>query len=180
VDSFDDLIARCLCREPAAEKRLYDRLAPVLLGLCRRYFANPEDAEDAMIQSLLTVFEKLPQFRYEGSFEGWARRIAVHTSLMALRKKKVDFSSAEDVASLDVPADFSLDSQDRTQAILACVQALPEGYRTVFNLFAVEGYSHAEIADALGISEATSKSQYSRARARLQAVLTAKGLNRAD
>jgi RNA polymerase sigma-70 factor (ECF subfamily) len=135
VDSFDDLIARCLCREPAAEKRLYDRLAPVLLGLCRRYFANPEDAEDAMIQSLLTVFEKLPQFRYEGSFEGWARRIAVHTSLMALRKKKVDFSSAEDVASLEVPADFSLDSQDRTQAILACVQALPEGYRTVFNLF---------------------------------------------
>jgi RNA polymerase sigma factor (sigma-70 family) len=180
MEPFDELIAQCLRREPAAEKRLYNRLAPVLLGLCRRYFDRPEDAEDAMIQSLLTVFHKLPQFRHEGSFEGWAKRIAVHTSLMALRQKKVDFSSEADVASSALPADDILDQAHRLDALMACVQALPHGYRAVFNLYAVEGYSHAEIAQELGISEATSKSQFSRARARLQVLVTAKGLNRAD
>ena len=180
MEPFDELIAQCLRREPAAEKRLYNRLAPVLLGLCRRYFDRPEDAEDAMIQSLLTVFHKLPQFRHEGSFEGWAKRIAVHTSLMALRQKKVDFSSEADVASSALPADDLLDRAHRLDALMACLQALPHGYRTVFNLYAVEGYSHAEIAQELGISEATSKSQFSRARARLQVLVTAKGLKRAD
>jgi RNA polymerase sigma-70 factor (ECF subfamily) len=99
---------------------------------------------------------------------------------MALRQKKVDFSSEADVASSALPADDILDQAHRLDALMACVQALPHGYRAVFNLYAVEGYSHAEIAQELGISEATSKSQFSRARARLQVLGTAKGLNRAD
>lgn len=145
-----------------------------MLGICQRYVNRQADAEDIMIEGFMRVFDKIGQFKSEGSFEGWVRRIMVNEALGYIRKNKSLFLSvdAEDVHN--EPAAFHVDGDElATQDLLQLVQELPQGYRTVFNLFAIEGYSHEEIAGMLGISENTSKSQLSRARALLQKRLAA-------
>ncbi|WP_151088603.1 RNA polymerase sigma factor [Hymenobacter baengnokdamensis] len=165
-----DLIAACLRGEPRAQRQLYNQFAGLMLTVCRRYLKRHEDAEEALLLGFAKVFRALPTFRQEGSFEGWIRRIMVNEALMELRRREPlhlsleEFAQPENLASTPATADTQLQAEE----LLTLLQALPTGYRTVFNLYAIEGYSHPEIAEALGISEGTSKSQLSKARAMLQ------------
>ena len=154
--------------EARAQKIVYERFATKMMAVCIRYVANQADAEDVLIESFMRVFERIGQFRNEGSFEGWVRRIMVTESLMFLRRHK---SLRQEIPLDDAreEPDYQwADEQLQADDLLGLVAQLPDGYRTIFNLYAIEGYSHSEIANLTGISEGTSKSQLSRARALLQ------------
>ncbi len=177
VTSDADLIAACLRGDPRAQRQLYNQFAGLMLTVCRRYLKRQEDAEEALLLGFAKVFRALPTFRLEGSFEGWVRRIMVNEALMELRRREPlhlsfeEFAQPENLASTPATADTQLQAEE----LMALLQELPTGYRTVFNLYALEGYSHPEIAEALGISEGTSKSQLSKARAMLQRRLNGGG-----
>jgi RNA polymerase sigma factor (sigma-70 family) len=151
-----------------AQRQLYEKYASRMLGVCRRYISDPMTAEDILVEGFMKVFDKIDQFKNEGSFEGWIRRIMVNEALGYLRQQK---RNLEDV-SLDEAygiADFEQADQSlQADEMMSMIETLPTGYRTIFNLYAIEGYSHAEIAEMLGITESTSKSQLHRARALLQ------------
>ncbi|WP_019989571.1 RNA polymerase sigma factor [Rudanella lutea] len=157
--------------ESRAQKAVYERYAGKMMAVCTRYIANRSDAEEVMIDGFMRAYERIGQFREEGSFEGWLRRIMVTESLMYLRRTKAwrQAISLDEVA--EEPDYEWADQALKTDDLLRLVGQLPEGYRTIFNLYAIEGYSHQEIAQELSISEGTSKSQLSRARAWLQASL---------
>ena len=165
-----ELIAACQRQEARAQRLLYERLAGLMLTVCRRYLKRREDAEEALLVGFAKMFAALPAYRAEGSFEGWVRRIMVNEALMLLRRREPltlsfdDFAQPENLASSPATADTQLQADD----LLALLAELPPGYRTVFNLYALEGFSHQEIGAMLGISEGTSKSQLSKARAMLQ------------
>ncbi len=168
------LIARCRQKQRQAQREVYDWLAPKMLAVCRRYINDNNEAESVMISGFLKVFDKIHQFAGDGSFEGWVRRIMVNESLLYIRKNKNMYIEV-DIEQADSEPDYTkaanhLDTED----LLALIDNLPVGYKTVFNMYAIEGYSHKEIAAALAISENTSKSQLSRARAMLQKQLLAK------
>lgn len=155
-------------REARAQKIAYEKYAARMMAVCLRYVANRDDAEDVLIEGFMRVFERIDQFRKEGSFEGWVRRVMVTESLMYLRKNKA-WRQEVPLDDLGGEPDYELaDANLDAEALIRLVAQLPDGYRTVFNLYAIEGYSHAEIAELTGISEGTSKSQLSRARALLQ------------
>ncbi|GAB4247228.1 MAG: RNA polymerase sigma factor [Ekhidna sp.] len=167
----EELLDGCRKGKASAQRGMYDRLAPKMMGVCLRYIKDREEAEHVMIGGLVKVFDKLDQFKGDGSFEGWVRRIMVNDCLMYIRKNRnmsleTDISEVNDHPNLSV-IESSLDSND----LLKLINELPIGYRTVFNLYAIEGYNHAEIAKQLEISENTSKSQLSRARKWLQTKL---------
>lgn len=165
------LIAALRRGESRAHKVAYERFSGRMLGVCMRYCANRDDAEEVMLDGFMRVFEKIDQFRENGSFEGWIRRVMVTESLMFLRRNK-QWRQEIPIEEASVEPDYVwADSAIHENDLLRMVNQLPDGYRTVFNLYAIEGYSHAEIADLLGISEGTSKSQLSRARAILQATI---------
>lgn len=165
-----DLIAACVRGEHRAQRQLYDQLAGLMLTVCRRYLKRREDAEEALLLGFAKMFRALPNYRFEGSFEGWVRRIMVNEALMQLRQRELmtvsfeDFVQPENLAVTAATADTELQAED----LMGLLATLPVGYRTVFNLYALEGYGHQEIAKLLGISEGTSKSQLSKARAMLQ------------
>jgi RNA polymerase sigma factor (sigma-70 family) len=163
-----DLIAACKRQDRKAQKLLYDRHAPVMLGVCRRYIHDPNDAEDVMVEGFFKVLTKLDTYSGEGSFEGWVRRIMVNESLMYLRKSN-PFKYAEEInPNLDLAESPTVIDQMESEEILGLLDELPPGYRTVFNLFVVEGYKHREIAEELGISINTSKSQLLLAKNRME------------
>jgi len=166
----NDLIARCLNNERSAQKALYDKYKQDMYGVCRRYIKDDLDAEDAMIQGFYKAFTRLEQYSGQGSFGGWLRRIMINEALMFLRKFNLNLSleKAKQVASAEVNMEQTFAEQD----ILKLLDKLPAGYRAVFNLYAIEGYAHKEIAEELGISVNTSKSQLLKARKRLQQLLT--------
>lgn len=154
--------------ESRAHKVVYERFAGKMLAVCTRYCANKDDAEEVMLDGFMRVFEKIEQFREEGSFEGWIRRIMVTESLMFLRKAK-QWRQEVPIDDVTVEPDYEwADTALNENELMRLVNQLPDGYRTIFNLYAIEGYAHAEIAEMLGISEGTSKSQLSRARMMLQ------------
>ncbi|GAB3577104.1 sigma-70 family RNA polymerase sigma factor [Spirosoma luteolum] len=165
----NQLIAALKRGESKAHKVAYDRYAGKMLAVCQRYTGNRDDAEEVMLDGFMRVFEKIDQFREDGSFEGWIRRVMVTESLMFLRRNK-QLRQEVSIDDVQVEPDYTwADTAIHEQELMRLVNQLPDGYRTVFNLYAIEGYSHAEIAEMLGISEGTSKSQLSRARALLQA-----------
>ncbi|UOR06852.1 sigma-70 family RNA polymerase sigma factor [Hymenobacter aerilatus] len=167
-----DLIAACRQGNSRAQKLLYERFAGLMLSVCLRYLRHREDAEEVMIGGFVKVFRALDQYRNEGSFEGWIRRIMVNEALGQLRRKEPLHLAIDDVPSTAAVTPATADTQLQADDMLALLAELPAGYRTVFNLYALEGYSHPEIAELLGISEGTSKSQLSKARAMLQRRLT--------
>ena len=163
------LVAALKRGESRAHKVVYERFAGKMLVICIRYCANRADAEEVMLDGFMRVFEKISQFREDGSFEGWVRRIMVTESLMFLRKHK-QWRQEVPIEEMTGEQDYAwADNAIHENDLLRMVNQLPDGYRTVFNLYAIEGYSHIEIADLLGITEGTSKSQLSRARMLLQA-----------
>ncbi len=163
------LIESCRKGDRSAQKMLYDSLAQKMYPLCIRYMGDRTAAEDILQEGFITLFANLEKYSGEGSFEGWARKIFVNTALMSLRKNDA-LKMSDD---LETAKDLSGDLTSQLQMIgyrelLKMIAALPSGYRTVFNMFVVEGFSHKDIAQALGISEATSRSQLQRARTLLQ------------
>jgi RNA polymerase sigma-70 factor (ECF subfamily) len=163
-----DLIEGCLLGNPIMQKKLYDKFAAKMYGICLRYAANSEDAKDILQDGFVKVFTNLIKFKAAGSFEGWMRRIFVNTAIENYRRKNQLYAITENqeerIPNQEVSALDTLEADD----IVRLISELPNGYRTVFNLFAVEGYSHKEIATMMNISEGTSKSQYARAKAWLQ------------
>ena len=158
-----------------AQKAIYDALSPKMFAVCLRYMGDRDAAEDVLQDGFVTLFAKLDTFTGDGSFEGWARKIFVNTALMSLRKNDV-LKESEDVdsaRSLSSEAPSAIQDMGYKE-LCAMISELPPGLRTVFNMYAIEGYAHNEIAQALGISEGTSRSQLLRARSLLQAKILEK------
>ena len=163
------LIESCIKGDRASQKAIYDRLAPRMLPLCMRYVGDRSLAEDVLQDGFITLFTHLDSYKGNGSFEGWARKIFVTTALMELRKKDALRMSDELDTVRGMKADLPSQGQNiGYKELMKLVMQLPAGFRTVFNMYAVEGYSHKEIGDILGISESTSRTQLSRARICLQ------------
>lgn len=155
------------------QEELYNRFAPKMYAVCLRYANNSNDAQDLLQEGFIKVYRNLHRFRAEGSFEGWIRRVFINSSIEHFRKKSAQLSTVSDkeentIEDTDISALDSLAEKD----IIRLIQELSPGYRTVFNLYVVEGYSHREIGELLGISEGTSKSQLARAKAILQKKVT--------
>jgi RNA polymerase sigma-70 factor (ECF subfamily) len=167
----DDLIQGCLRREPSAQELLYNTYSSKMYGLCYRYVKGAMEAEDILITAFTKIFDKIHQFKGEGSFEGWIRRIVVNEALSYLRKNRSMYVETELELVDREPNYQALSDHLEVEDLLKIIQELPTGYRIVFNLYAIDGYSHKEIAEQLGISENTSKSQLSRARTYLQRIL---------
>jgi RNA polymerase sigma factor (sigma-70 family) len=166
--SESDLIEGCLAGERRMQEELYRRFSPRMYGVCLRYAGNAEEAEDILQEGFIKVYKKLSSFRREGSFEGWIRRIFVNTAIEHFRRKTYQQTITEQHENTIEGSNLSVLDNLGEKDILKLVQDLSPGYRTVFNLYVVEGYTHKEIGDLLGISEGTSKSQLSRAKVILQ------------
>lgn len=166
------LIKGCRDGDAACQRMLYDTFQAKMLGVCMRYYPDKMEAQDVLQDGFIKVFKNIESFEEKGSLEGWIRRIMVNTALEQIRKEarkgqKVDFENEALMIAEPTLASDELEATD----ILSFIQALPTGYRTIFNLFAIEGYNHNEIAQQLNISVNTSYSQYHRARALLQKIL---------
>jgi len=167
----NQLIEGCKRRDQHAQRFLYEHFSGKMFALCCRYIKDKMEAEDVLITSFTKIFDRISQFKNEGSFEGWIRRIVVNESLTYLRKNKSMYLET-DIEAADREPDYeALESQLQAEDLLKLIAELPAGYRIVFNMYAIDGYSHKEIADQLGITESTSKSQLSRARVVLQKAL---------
>lgn len=161
-------IEGCKRQDSLAQEHLYKYYSWKMYALCCRYVPSKMEAEDVLVTAFTKLFKKIDQYKGDGSFEGWIRRIVVNESLTYLRKNKNMYLET-DIEAVDKEPDFAkLDNQLEADDIMRLVGQLPTGYRMVFNMYAIDGYSHKEIAEQLGISENTSKSQLSRARAVLQ------------
>ncbi|WP_294859189.1 RNA polymerase sigma factor [uncultured Fluviicola sp.] len=171
---MDDLtlVNECAKGNSKAQRALFDKFAPKMMAVCQRYLRNTQEAEDVLQDGFVKVFQKIVDFKMEGSLEGWIRRIVVNTALDTIRKNKklLDDVQVEEVQYKVSFTDHQFDGMDLAQ-LMKLIDGMPDGYRIVFNMFAIEGYSHKEIADTLGVTENTSKSQYSRARAFLRTQL---------
>jgi RNA polymerase sigma factor (sigma-70 family) len=161
--TLDELIIECKKQDVKAQGELYKRYSGILFSICLRYSPNYSEAEDSLQDSFLTIFKKVDQFKDKGSFEGWMKRITVNTVLQKYRKQRVFDIAREDqivdeadveVEDEGIPLDF----------LLKIIQELPDRYRLVFTMYVMDGYAHKEIADMLGISDGTSKSNLARAR----------------
>ena len=162
------LVKDCLKQHPAAQKLLYDTFAEQMLGTCFRYTKSMNDAEEVLQQGFIKVFQNLHQFRSEGDLGAWIRRIMVNTALEKFRQNKIKFIDSEIFEFKDSLSYEDIESNISANDILKVMQELSPQYRTVFNLYVNEGYSHKEISEKLNISVGTSKSNLSRARTILQ------------
>lgn len=169
----EQIIQGCKNADNNARRELYERYGKVMYGVCCRYIKDATLAEDILHDGFITVFSKIKDYRGDGSFEGWCRRVFITTALTHLRHKNpindsVDLESQYALSNNEASAIEKMSEGDLKKVI----DKLPEGYRTILNLYAVEGYSHKEIASMLDINENTSRSQYSRARIRLSELLS--------
>ena len=165
-----ELVRRSRSGDRKAQKAIYDSLSGKMFAVCLRYMGDRDAAADILQDGFVTLFTKLDSYTGEGSFEGWARKIFVNTALMSLRKKDVLKQSEDMQAARDLSERAPTPLENiGLQELLKLVADLPPGFRTVFNMYVIEGYSHKEIAESLGISEVTSRSQLQRARMLLQA-----------
>ena len=161
-----ELVSRCLQNDAAAQKQLYQHFAPQMLAVCYRYTKDPNEASDVLQEAFVRVFRNLRQWKQEGELGAWIRKIMVNTALNWLRDHKRMQWTGEDQISEDQNSSSVLTPIQEMEAkqIADLIRKLPGGYQTVFNLHAIEGYSHVEIAKMLNISEGTCRSQYLRAR----------------
>jgi len=159
-----EIIYNCKKQHAASQKYLYNLYAGKMLSVCMRYITNKAEAEDVLQEGFIKIFANIIHFREEGSFEGWMRRIFVNTALSALRVKQLKFSESIDNHINQSQVNPSVFDKIGAQEIFDVIRTLPNGYRVVFNLFAIEGYSHKEIAAMLNITESTSRTQFLKAR----------------
>lgn len=169
------MLQGCLDNLATAQEALYNNFSPRMLGVCYRYARNREDAEDMLQEGFIKVYSQIHQFRGSGALEGWIRRIIVHTCINNIKKNK-KFSDSVDLihaSSLQINEN-NIPSMLQAKQVVECIRLLPIGYRTVLNLYAIEGFSHKEIGAILDIEESTSRSQYTRARSLLEEILIKK------
>src|SRR6476661_5641076 len=169
------ILQGCLKNNAAAQKALYEKFSAKMLVVCYRYAHNREDAEDMLQEGMIKVFSQIHTFESRGALEGWIRRIIVHTCINTLKKNK-RFNDSVDLihaSSLQVREE-SIPSIIQAKEVVECIRMLPIGYRTVLNLYAIEGFSHKEISGMLDIEESTSRSQYTRAKSMLEDILVKK------
>lgn len=164
----NNIIIECKKGDPKAQKSLYEKYAPIFYGICLRYMKNTTEAEDLLVESFYTIFNKLDQYKATGSFEGWMKRIVVNSCLMKIRKRNnlnlhVDIENA-----YNIKEEANAITDINHAELLEMLEELPTGYRTVFNLYVIEGYKHREIGEIMGISINTSKSQLILAKKRMQ------------
>ncbi|MCC8089473.1 MAG: sigma-70 family RNA polymerase sigma factor [Rikenellaceae bacterium] len=161
----EQLIERCRNKDAEALSKLYEKYSSKMLGICYRYVNDLDIAHDLLHDGFITVFSKIADFRGEGSFEGWLRRVFVTTSLGYLRKNKSlkEAGNTDDMRNISGNDPSALEKMS-AEELISIISSLPDRYRTVLNLYAVEGFSHKEIAELLNISEGTSRSQYARAK----------------
>lgn len=166
----EQLIRACIKEDAASQKEVFTRFSSRMLGVCHRYARNAADAEDILQDSFIKVFDKLHQFKFEGSFEGWIRRIVVNTALKKYTISRYDkeVTGIEHKEKYDSGEDPTAYSHLSQKDLLALINKLPDGYRMIFNLHVIEGYQHEEIAAMLGIQPSTSRSQLVKARNMLQ------------
>ncbi|MCX7861893.1 MAG: RNA polymerase sigma factor [Bacteroidales bacterium] len=164
-----EIIEGCKKQNRKAQKMLYERYSSKFLGICMRYAKDRQEAEDILQDAFLKIFERIDQFNYSGAFEGWMRRIIVNTAISNYRKNLKHYHHYDIDEIKEYEEDINTEELEFTlEEMLKVIQSLSPGYRMVFNLYAIEGYAHKEIAEMLGIDIATSKSQYSRARKIIQ------------
>ena len=165
----DELIKACLQNNQRAQKVLFDTHSPRLMGVCLRYASDRDEAQDMLQDGFIKIFQKLDTYTGEGAFGGWIHKLIVNTCLDHIRRtKKLGFAVEIDKEDASWSEAEDALSQMRTKELLELIQKLPEGYRIVFNMFAIEGYGHREISEMLDIAENTSKSQYRKAKIWLQ------------
>ena len=172
LETEEKMIKGCINGDRRCQRTLYDRFASKMLGVCMRYAKDRSEAEDMLQEGFIKVFLNISRFRNDGSFEGWIRRIMVFTAINMFNQRNRKFKESLDSEGYDGVYDDQVIERISAREIVALIQQMPEGYRTIFNLYAVEGYTHREIGELLHIAEGTSKSQYSRARHYMQNVLT--------
>src|SRR6476660_7243773 len=171
----EQMLAGSIKNNPAAQEALYNRFSPRMLGVCYRFAKNREDAEDMLQEGFIKVFTQLHQYRGDGALEGWIRRIVVHTCINVLKKNKKFADSVDIIHASSIHLNESnIHSILQAKQVVESIRLLPMGYRTVLNLYAIEGFSHKEIAAILDIEESTSRSQYTRAKAMLEDILIRK------
>ena len=170
-----NIILRCKNNERVAQNYLFEKYAPSLYSICLRYLKSSDVSQDVLVQGFYKILNNINDFKNEGSFEGWMTRIIINESLMELRKRK-NFSLTIPIEEINYQLEAEVNDQLSYEEILSMLDELPDGYRTVFNLYAIEGYKHREIAELLNISVNTSKSQLILARRKLQSILKKKSL----
>lgn len=163
--SLQELILECIQEDKRAQTKLYNQYAPILLGVCRRYASNNTEAEEILMNAFLKIFLHIDSYSGQGSFEGWMKKVCINEALNYQKKFKLRWVnvSLRETDKQEEPRNIS-----EEEDLLNKLRSLPKGYRNVFNLFAIEGYKHREIAAMLSISEGTSKSQYKKAKNMLQ------------
>ncbi|PLX01008.1 MAG: hypothetical protein C0594_14810 [Marinilabiliales bacterium] len=171
MDNEKKLVMACIRKEAGSLDALYHMFSSRMFGICLRYAGNRMEAEDLLHDGFIKVLGNLKKFRFEGSFDGWMRRLMVNTAINNYRKKSIrveqDLDSKE---TAEIPLESKQDALSELSAgeLMELVQNLPEGYRMVFNLYVIEGYKHQEIAQMLDVTESTSKTQLAKARKQLQ------------
>lgn len=171
----DELLKRLREQDRTAQKWLYERYSPLMFSVCRRYLRSREDAEEALVSGFFKVYSQIESYTGTGSFEGWVRRIMVNESLMALRKTQPLVFPGDEGNIAEQSDSFNIEADISAREIIELLDDLPPGYRTVFNLYVLEGFKHHEIAETLGVSINTSKSQLVLAKEKLRNLLKAKG-----
>jgi RNA polymerase sigma factor (sigma-70 family) len=170
----EELVKGCIKKNLACQRELYEMYAYKLLSVCYRYAKDKMEAEDVLQEGFIKVFEKIDTFNFKGSLEGWIRRIIVNTAINNYRQNLKRYNHLELDQAESITDDFSINRKYDAEELMDMVRSLPEGYKAIFNLYAIDGFSHKEIGEMLGISESTSKSQLSRARKYLQALIKQK------
>jgi RNA polymerase sigma factor (sigma-70 family) len=168
VDRLHKIVHGCQENNPEAQRELYDMFKSRMFGVCLRYAGNYHDAEDIMQEGFVKVFEKIRQFGFKGAFEGWIRKVMVNTALEKYRMHYQTVAIHDNLAEIDQEQEANMSGNIEATELMTIIQELTPRYRVVFNLYALEGYSHKEISEMLQISEGTSKSNLSRARVILQ------------
>jgi RNA polymerase sigma-70 factor (ECF subfamily) len=162
-----EIIEGCVQKNVNCQQALFNKYGGVLMSICLRYAADTAEAEDMLQDTFIKIFSVIRKFRFEGSFEGWLKKIAVTTSLKKLQQKKIQFKELS-FEKQDAPAEPEIISMLAEKEIIRAISSLPDGYRVVFNLYVLDGFSHDEIGGMLGIQPVTSRSQLLKARKMLQ------------
>lgn len=167
----EQLIKACIDNDSKAQRLLYEKYDARFFAVCKRYFTDIQQAEDVLVKGFMKIFQNISKFSFEGNFEGWMHRIMVNECLMELRKTKVFHLNVDDY-SYSIPSTEEASQQLEESDIMKLLNYLPEGCKLVFTLFVIEGYKHKEIAENLGITEGTSKSQLNLAKTKLKEMLS--------
>jgi len=172
------LIKRCLSGDRQGQRQLYERYAKAMFNICLRMMGHRDETEDLLQESMVDVFSKLHTYRADATIGAWIKRIVINNCINAIRKRKLQITSLDDQFHdpIDLPREYPEDTVCRSDQIRSAIMRLPTGYRTVCNLYMIEGYDHQEIAEILKITESTSKTQYHRGKLKLRALLKEEGI----